>query len=132
LAEKIKSFLWRYFLAGTWTICILILCGLPREVLPPMNFWDFDWWDKIAHVGIFFIWSVLIVFGAVRKFPSRSRPKRFFAFILLSGMAYAALTEILQELFFTGRYGDPVDFLSDSVGVVFGTFLAKSWFTNRP
>jgi VanZ family protein len=107
----------RTWLAWFWTLVILGLCWLPRmyipgeERLPPPFVLNFD---KYVHTGIFAVFAFLWM---------RTRETKLRAlWILLWGVALAAISEIGQENRFVDRDANVADALADIVGVVVGIF----------
>jgi len=107
---------WRSRFAWAWTLVIFLLCWIPRnylseqERLPkPLFIPNFD---KLIHLGIFAIFSVLWM----RAGTSSRRAW----WILLAGVAVAFITEIGQELPVVNRDASLADGLADFAGVVVG------------
>ena len=67
--------------------------------------------DKIAHFSIFFLMTVFLIFG---------RLKRDYALIFC--ILYALFTEIVQT-FLNYRTGSIFDFVSDILGITFAIFF---------
>ena len=44
---------------------------------------------------------------------------------LISGLVFAGLTEICQDLFFQSRQGDVYDFAADSLSIILGTVIVS-------
>ncbi len=94
-----------------WFSCvsILVLSLVPAERLAPSLF---DWWDKAQHAIGFVVLSLL----GLTSYPSRR------VHVLVGLLIFGAAIEIAQSV--TGwRYGDPLDWVADAVGVLAG-FLA--------
>lgn len=121
------SILKNYWAALIWAAFILFLCGVPGNQIPPIDFWAINIEDKIAHVGIFAILGVLMVYGNVKKngFDSLTT-KRLMGFSII-GLAYGFLTEALQHFVFIDRFASFGDFIADGIGSVCGTVFAF-WF----
>ena len=67
--------------------------------------------DKIAHFSIFFLMTVFLTFGRLRR-----------DYALIFCILYALFTEILQT-FLNYRTGSIFDFVSDILGITFAFFL---------
>lgn len=76
-------------------------------------------YDKVAHFGLFFIWSAL---AFLSLFESSGR--RALVTILLLIAFFAALTEVLQ-LMAEGRSADVLDFVADMLGGFSAIYLTK-------
>jgi hypothetical protein len=117
----------RALIAVLWTIVIMTLCWLPRDVVQRVES-GFKWsqivnLDKFIHSGIF------IVFALVWARVGSSR--RRFAWIALGGVIFAAVTEIGQLIPAVGRNATVPDLIADSIGVLIGILAfpwAEPWF----
>ena len=112
----------RSFLAGSWTLLILVLCWLPRFLMPvretgPRPFFVPNF-DKLVHLGIFAVFAFLWM----RVGPPIGKAGRVF----LAGLALAVISELGQEVPIVGRDANVFDALADAAGVGLG-LLAYSW-----
>ncbi|NEN25141.1 hypothetical protein G3O08_16695 [Cryomorpha ignava] len=123
--DKKKSFLQSYWGAALWAAFIMLLCGLPGQDLPNIDFWEIDIEDKIAHLGVFGILGFLMVYGFIRKNSQKNISRKHILILILAATAYGALTEILQGLLFPSRFASLSDFLADSLGAILGIVIAK-------
>jgi hypothetical protein len=110
----------RLFVAILWTVAIMVLCWIPRDLVKEVedqsSWFDVPHLDKVVHCAIFAIFSVLWL---------RARPVRQpLAWIILSGFALAVLTEIVQGLPMIGRDSSVGDMVTDGIGVLLGVALA--------
>lgn len=87
---------------------LLLTPGTAVPVEPPGS-------DKVMHALLF---AALALTGRVGRFPLPS--------LGIGLIAYAVATETLQGLLPINRYGDPLDVLADSVGVLIGLIVAWS------
>ena len=67
--------------------------------------------DKIAHFSIFFLMTILLIAGRLKK-----------SYALIFCILYAMFTEIVQT-FLNYRNGSIFDFISDILGIIFAIFL---------
>ena len=116
-----------------WALFILIICAvnLGSAGDSPMFFKGFD---KLTHTGLFFTLLVLYCNGVIRQ----QKPKPFSytqAFVIvIAGIAFGGLIEILQLKFFTWRSADWNDFFCDALGAcmgIFGVMLTVSAIGNE-
>lgn len=107
-----------------WAVTILVLTGVPGKYFPTVvNFWDWLTPDKIVHVFIFVVQSLLLLYAfRIQLFERRLRLIYGLLLFILTTL-FALLTEVLQVYVFVGRHGNVYDFLADFVGVIIG-FLA--------
>jgi len=119
-----------YWAAFSWAAFILIICLLPGEELPDINFWEIDIEDKLAHLSVFGLLAILLVYGAHRR-KLHEKPKYYFWLLIISGLFYGAMTEILQGLFVPSRLASFTDFIADAIGTILGTIVAFWYFRNK-
>jgi VanZ family protein len=106
------------FWAISWTIIILIIVGIPGNQIPRVSkFIDLFQPDKIVHLAMFapfsYLWA-LYIYGLT------SSRKRSVYFVLVLGMFYAIISELLQKYVFIGRNANVPDAIADIVGVIVG------------
>ena len=104
-----------------WSIFILILTGVPGTALPKIgNFWDWMRPDKVIHILLFGVFFYLLSKGTAKKIGAvKLAIKRILA-LLLIGIVFAALTEILQAKLFIHRNGSLYDFIANVIGCLIG------------
>ena len=81
-------------------------------------------WDKIAHFGMFFLLSAVIMYDYYRmhnKSPSRTR---WIFWGLIVPVFYGGLIELLQKYFFASRGAEWGDWIADIAGSLIATLLA--------
>jgi VanZ family protein len=110
-------FMKKYLPAILWAAFIMVICGIPGDAVPAIYVFSFD---KLGHSIIFFILYVLIL-APLQKDGRHNFRQHLTATILT--IAFAGLTEILQDHVFINRNGEVMDFLADSLGAVLGYFF---------
>lgn len=106
-------------LSIAWALVILALCSIPGPSLPDAAVLSFD---KVGHLGMFFIGSLLWL----RAWPER--PLR----VVAAGLAFSVGTELYQGVMpFLGRSADPFDVVADVLGLLLGLALWL-WWQRRP
>jgi len=111
----------RYNLHGIiWSLIILILLGLPGDDLPDISFFNIPYFDKIVHFFLFLVFVFFLAYGFAKQNRFNILHQKFLLLSLLTGVIYGGLTEILQEVVFTGRTSDFFDFIADVAGCVTG------------
>ncbi len=78
--------------------------------------------DKVAHFGVYFILSILLMIGISSNFRIKRELSIFFVFIIGSG--FAALDEYHQS-FVPNRTPDFYDLIADVIGIILGVILYK-------
>jgi VanZ family protein len=107
-------------------IAITILSGYPGNKIPEAPFLNFD---KLVHVGIYFVLSVAICFAFFYKKEESNQSINFRVWIICFGIFYGGFMEILQHYIFINRSGSWYDFFANAIGatigVVFYPFIVK-------
>lgn len=107
--------------AIAWTILISILCLIKTPDSQSTGFF-FTGFDKLVHLGFFYVLTVLLFFGKIRYQHNYS----FSVFTIFKIIFITALIgggiEILQLLFFNYRSAEWWDFICDMIGVFMGVF----------
>lgn len=117
-----------------WTVVILILCNIEMPVSSTTGFF-FEGFDKLVHLGFFFVLTTLLLYGKVKHQHSYSfRSMTIMKIILLTG-ALGGGIEILQWKVFTYRSAEWWDFVCDMTGVAMAIFsyllLHKSHYNEK-
>jgi VanZ family protein len=82
----------------------------------------FDGFDKLVHLGFFFILTILLFYGRIKERHSyKFRLFTIFKIILITA-AIGAGIEVMQLLFFPYRSAELWDFGCDMLGVGMGVF----------
>ena len=79
--------------------------------------------DKIAHFGMFFVFSAVIYHDYYRMHQGRPNLYKWVLFGLVIPVIYGGLIEIAQENFFS-RSGELLDFVADAFGSLSATVIA--------
>jgi VanZ family protein len=106
--------------AIAWAIVVLILCDMPVSSSGPSIF--FEGFDKMGHLGVFFILTVLLFYGKINQQNSYDyRPLTIVKILLITSTLGGGI-EILQWKVFTYRSAELWDFIADMLGVGMGIF----------
>ena len=109
-----------------WALFILVLCGIPGTQIPKLTFLEWLKPDKIVHLVIFGVQSVLVM----KAFAGTSIRHPVIWTLLLSA-GYGILIEVLQETIFIKRNGDVRDALANIIGALLGVFIFQKRFRTR-
>lgn len=105
------------------SVLIVIAVLIPGEDLPDVGLGGFD---KLVHVCMFIVWAVAVRYDLNTKaFP--------WLLIIFSGLAFSALTEVLQ-LLVEGRTFDLYDMVADAIGLACGLLISGplvKWIRTR-
>ena len=105
-----------------WSIVILILCNIemPKSNGGPSFF--FEGFDKLVHLGFFYVLSVLLFYGKIKYQHNFSfRSLTIFKIILISFLLGGGI-ELLQWKVFVYRAAEWWDFACDMIGTLMGVF----------
>ncbi len=105
-----------HLFALVWTLGILAACSIPGKDLPDINLASFD---KIAHFVVF------AGFGWLWMRVLQGSLSRRTGYVLASGLAYAALTEVYQGLLPFDRTPDPNDALANALGLLTAVLIYR-------
>ena len=109
------------YLAGIWSALVLIFCNIPiaeTENKLPL----FEGFDKMVHLGFFFVLTVLLFYGKIRQQLSYTYRIITILKILIITTVLGGGIELLQLTVFTYRSAEWWDFFADMIGVGMGIF----------
>ncbi len=124
----------RFLPAKLWALLVLALTGVPGKYIPRVTRF-IDWLspDKAAHLLLFGVLAFLTAYGFRESFSQAQKRSSITLFVLVSGIVYGGLTELLQSYVFIGRDGNLYDFLADVLGTLLGFGIFLFWHKkNRP
>lgn len=104
-----------------WTLTIFILCAAPGEYIPSKTWLDLLSIDKWIHALMFFILCILFFAAAVKY----SKGMWVFVLIVVCGVLYGGLLEVMQATCFSNRGADWQDFAADAAGCLLALPLIK-------
>lgn len=108
--------------AIVWTIVVLILCNIKMPDTNNGSGVFFTGFDKLAHLGFFFVLTIFLFYGKIRHQHNYSfRSLTIFKIIIITA-ALGGSIELLQWKFFTYRSAEWWDFGCDMIGVFMGVF----------
>jgi len=107
--------------AISWAILVIVLCDLPQNDLPQAQRF-FEGFDKMVHLGFFFVLTVFLFYGKIRQ--QNSFDYRFLTIIkiILINVILGGGIELLQWKVFTYRSAEWWDFFADMTGLGMGVF----------
>lgn len=116
---KLKNF-WP---AIVWAIFVLIICNRSLGSLAenPVFFKGFD---KLTHTGLFFVFTILLCFGLIKNSGKMNLGADLA--VLIGGIAFGGIIELLQLYIFTWRSGEWADLFCDTIGIGMGLFAVFS------
>ena len=118
-----------YIKLAVWVVVIAYLCfssgdrinNLKINTIIPL--WLIPYMDKIVHFVMFFVLAFLIK----SLYTQKTIEFRTYYIFLVAGVAYAALTEVVQHYFVYMRSGDVFDFFCDLTGMTLSVLVFPFW-----
>ncbi len=115
--------LFRFWKSACWFILILIVTFLPGSSSKRIRL--FIHADKLIHLLLFMIFSLLLIFDARRFFQTSSIQKNIAIAVTLTGLAAGLFTELVQHFLIVGRSGTIGDLIADVGGILIGIGIYK-------
>ncbi|WP_442794232.1 VanZ family protein [Pelobium manganitolerans] len=115
---KTLKFQWPAML---WALLVLILCDVPMSDVPGSSHF-FEGFDKMVHLGFFFVLTVLLFYGKIKQQNSFEYRLLTIVKIVAINVCVGGGIEILQWKVFTYRSAEWWDFFSDMLGLGMGVF----------
>jgi len=114
-----------------WFIVIFILVTLPGKDIPKISFLDEIDFDKLVHMGIFGILTILFCWPFHKSQVSAKKKIRYFTIIAVLIIAWGYGTELIQKIWWElGRTYDLFDWAADSIGAIAGYIFSRKKFVN--
>lgn len=105
-----------------WTAVILVLCSLDLSNAGGKSSFFFTGFDKLAHLGFFYVLTILLFYGKIKfQHSYHFRSLTIFKIILISA-AIGGGIELIQWKLFTYRSAEWWDFTCDMIGCFMGVF----------
>ena len=104
-----------------WALFIFIICNIKLGRVGESHLF-FPGFDKLVHCGLFFVFVIFCANGAIRQQENRRLSYAAVSFILLLGLAFGGLIELLQLTVFTWRDGNWPDMFADTIGACMAMF----------
>jgi VanZ family protein len=116
--KALRHQLWAIF----WALVVLVLCNIKMPVNEHTAGFFFTGFDKLVHLGFFYVLTVLLFYGKIKYQHNYSfRLLTIFKIIFISAFFGAAI-ELLQWKVFTYRSAEWWDFACDMIGTLMGVF----------
>ncbi len=120
MSNFLKSFIFSFI----WMIIIIILSLLPVSNLNIPKVITIPHLDKLAHMFMYFVYTLLLVFG-FRIYNQGDFKNRYYVISLVVAIILGGLTEIAQGILFSSfsRQKDLMDFLANTAGALFALII---------
>ncbi|MBZ0242673.1 MAG: VanZ family protein [Bacteroidales bacterium] len=114
----------KFWPGAIWAVIILLLIGLPGDYFPNVvSFWDWLSPDKLVHFFVFGVFTFLMLWGYRAQYSNSKHRSKLVWLIIILGVLYGGLTEVLQTKVFVGREGSVFDFLANTIGSIIGIII---------
>jgi VanZ family protein len=115
-----------------WLIFSTVLLLLPSSDLPKSRWFDFPYFDKLVHLGMFLLLTALFCYPFSIHSSKEERTPWYYKIAILV-VLYGILIEVVQKFLVKERSFDLVDIIFDGVGSLLG-IVAIDIFSkkNRP
>ncbi len=104
-----------------WALFVLVLCDMPMSDVPGSNKF-FEGFDKMVHLGFFFVLTVFLFYGKIKQQNSFDYRILTIVKIVLINIILGGGIELLQWKIFTYRSAEWWDFFADMLGLGMGVF----------
>jgi len=105
-----------------WTVFILILCTIKMPDSIGGSGFFFTGFDKVVHLGFFFVLTILLFFGKIQSQHNYSFRSYTILKIIVLTFILGASIELIQKYFFPYRSAEWWDLGCDMIGVFMGVF----------
>jgi VanZ family protein len=120
------------FIPGiTWFLISTFLLTIPGNDLPHSPLFDFPFFDKLVHLGMFFLLAALFCYPFSLINHDASTIKSHFVIVALLVIAYGIAMEFVQKYFVVGRSFDLADILFDGLGSFAGMLALTLWYLKK-
>ncbi|GHE58928.1 VanZ family protein [Roseivirga thermotolerans] len=113
--------------ARVWGTIVAVLMLLPQDSFPESKLLSYD---KLAHLGVFFIFSILVLSGYQLQGKLESKETNYKKLSLTICLVFGAILEILQQ-WIPGRMADIYDLLANFLGALFGVIVFMIFIKNK-
>ncbi|WP_210423598.1 VanZ family protein [Croceivirga thetidis] len=110
-------------------ITYLSLYRIPEE--QESNFW-FDNLDKLVHLGIYLVTTVIGYFAFQESFKNKFSKAKAIRVVFVLAVAYGLLIELLQHLMPYNRMAELMDVIANTVGALLGCWLIQKYSSLIP
>ena len=111
-----------------WALFILLISAAPGSSIDKISFWEVLFLDKIIHLIIYYILTILLING-IREYNLNLSKKIIVIISVATGILYGGLIELLQKYIFVERSAEILDFIANSTGAIIAGITNN--FTNK-
>ncbi len=128
--QSINKIAFKKFIPGiTWFIIIFVLVTFPGNDIPKISFLDEISFDKLVHIGMFGILTILFCWPFYKSQIAIKKKIKYFIIIAILTSAWGYGTELIQKFWIEiGRSYDLYDWAADSIGAIAGYIFSRKKF----
>lgn len=108
-----------------WAAVILLTTLLPSSSMPAVSVWELFSFDSFAHAFLFSVLTFLMIVGLAKQFTLPRLRHYAVRYSLFLSTMFGISIELMQHYFITGRQGDIIDVLANTIGCLLGIVLFK-------
>ncbi len=112
-----------------WATIIFLLSSIPGKNLDKANIFDLLYIDKLVHVFLYFILTILLIPG-FKKFVNFLSERSYLVYSLVISLFYGMIIEIFQLYVFHDRSAEFMDIVANLAGALIATFY-YAFFTKN-
>ena len=114
-----------------WSLVILAVISWPEKQIPDSDILRIPFIDKAIHFSMFAVLGVFVYGGLWVQDKASCFYTYRLGVTLATGLAYGAITEMIQHFFLEGRHGTAGDFIANAIGTVFGVMIMRKTKSNH-
>jgi len=111
-----------------WLLIITTLLCIPGTELPKIKWENKIWLDKWVHVFLFMVLVILWNNVYAGKKNTQNNIRKIFFQIMILGILYGILMELVQKYFIPYRTFDFIDMIADAAGCAAGYIISLKRF----
>lgn len=111
--------------AALWFLIVFVLCSFPGNQIPNFQFLNQISFDKMIHLGMFAIQMILILRSLYIYQIQLQKHILYIAELLI---CWGIVLEYMQTTFFINRFGEWIDVIANSTGVLLGAWAGKKLY----
>ena len=113
-------------------IALVIYLSFFRPPSLPDTGWEIPHFDKVVHMGMYFVMSALLWWEFKRSHKEEVKVWHAWIGAFLCPVIFSGCVELLQEYCTTYRGGDWLDFLANTIGALLASlFFYKRFFAKQ-
>jgi VanZ family protein len=98
-----------------WALLILFLVLMPGKSMPETDIWDMLSFDKLAHMFVFAILTLLMIIGFTKQYTYRTFRFSPVKYALIFSISYGIILESIQMLA-PDRALEIYDYMANTIG----------------